>query len=162
MCYLAQIQPGQIILDPLGGVGTIAIEGSLTYKNSLFISGDINNKEIDRARTNISNIGVYGNVCALRLDATTLPFKDKSIDTIISDLPFGRRHGTKKSNLILYPSIFKEFIRTVKSGGLILVLTTAKGIMKDIIEQFKENLILKELRTINNGYLAELYILLNQ
>jgi len=44
-------------------------------------------------------------------DATRLPFRDASVDAVLSDLPFGRKHGLKDT---LYAEVLRECRRVLK------------------------------------------------
>ena len=60
----------------------------------------------------------------LQLDVTSLPFRHDSIDVIVSDLPFGRRHGSKKVNSTLYPALLRDMGRVARVGSARAVLLT--------------------------------------
>lgn len=79
-----------------------------------------------------------------------MPFHNASIDKIVSDIPFGKRHGKRFDNRTLYPVLFKEWGRITKPEvcslilhlsdtnisafqGLCVILTTNTKIMTNIL-----------------------------
>jgi tRNA G10 N-methylase Trm11 len=40
-------------------------------------------------------------------DATRLPLRDRSVDVVVSDVPYGKRHGSKEDNRRLYPHLLE-------------------------------------------------------
>jgi len=55
-------------------------------------------------------------------DVGALPLRDASVDAVVSDLPFGKRHGSKGGNKILYPKLIAELTRVCKVGGIFTFL----------------------------------------
>ena len=64
---------------------------------------------IDRTGKNISGLSALmklpaePKVDAFKWSALVPCLKDNSVDVIISDLPFGKRSGSKADNRVLYP-----------------------------------------------------------
>lgn len=71
----------------------------------------------------------------IQWDATLLPLHAGSIDALISDIPFGIRHGSHKTNIKLYPQILKEFWRVLANNGRCLLLTSERDYMNQLLEQ---------------------------
>ncbi|PNF19679.1 hypothetical protein B7P43_G16060 [Cryptotermes secundus] len=92
ICYnmlrLGRPKVGDIIIDPLCGGGSIPIEGSLAFKNSYFICGDIHEKAVNRTQCNLDHLecGTQSYVDVLHWDATNLVLRDSSVDIIVTDL----------------------------------------------------------------------------
>jgi len=82
LCQYADIAPGDIVLDPLGGVGTICIEGSQVFDKAFFLSGDISKKYVESARTNVQDFASGGNAAAIVWDSTDLPIADGSVGNV--------------------------------------------------------------------------------
>ena len=53
--------------------------------------------------------------------------RDNSVDVIISDLPFGKRSGSKADNRVLYPRTLNAMARLVKPATGRAVLLTQVG-----------------------------------
>ncbi|RUS21428.1 hypothetical protein BC937DRAFT_92708 [Endogone sp. FLAS-F59071] len=57
---MANPQPGDIVLDPCCGVGTIPIEGAYAYPNSLFIGSEVYGPAVcESARANVRHAKLY-------------------------------------------------------------------------------------------------------
>lgn len=69
-------------------------EGSIAYPYAYFLSGDNNLPALKGAQTNIANHVKSANCHLIQWDVRKLPLKDGVVDVIISDLPFGHKHGT--------------------------------------------------------------------
>ncbi|ETN69218.1 hypothetical protein NECAME_05323 [Necator americanus] len=138
---------GDVIVDPMCGGGSIPLEGALAFPGCLFIGADIHPKALERC---IENMGIDGNltfsgtpsasevnceeqllqvaseVAFLKCDAVELPFRESSVDAIVTDLPFGKKIGSIVDNRILYPRLLVEWERVVKPSGRLVVMTHDK------------------------------------
>lgn len=122
ICYnmlrLCDPKPGDIVVDPLCGGGSIPIEGALEFPQSFFIGGDIHEKAITRTGMNVKDLpsrwGRSLKIDAVWWDATNLPFRNNSVDIFVTDLPFGKRSGSKSNNKVLYKKLLNELARTAR------------------------------------------------
>lgn len=131
ICYnmlrLADIQIGDIIVDPMCGSSAISIEASINWPNTFNIGGDISSKALDHA---IENVKAYNKVEIIKHDATKLSFKTGSVDVFITDFPFGKRLGSKFNNKKLYLSTLLELARCARNeSGRAIILTQDKNNM---------------------------------
>lgn len=167
MLKLADIQPGDVVCDPMCGGGSIPIEAVLNWPICAHLCGDNHEMAPPRTLANVQSVtgqqadkrkrlplDIYQwNVC-------NLPLKSDSVDVFISDLPFGKKSGSKHENWNLYPKALEEMARVccAKSGRAVL-LTQDKRVMGQVLnktEQWKKVLTL----WINMGGLkAGLYVL---
>jgi len=142
MLQLANIQPGDIVVDPMCGGGSIPIEGAISFQSGFQICGDNHEKAIYRATENfkalseslteLSGSKLCKNLPAdvMSWDVTRIPLRDNSVDVFVTDLPFGKRSGTKADNRVLYPKIMSSMARVVKANtGRAVVLTQDKNSM---------------------------------
>ena len=53
MLELADIQPGEIVVDPMCGGGSIPIEGAVAFKNGFFLAGDYHDLASQRTGNNL-------------------------------------------------------------------------------------------------------------
>uniref|UniRef100_A0A8D8WKS4 THUMP domain-containing protein 3 n=1 Tax=Cacopsylla melanoneura TaxID=428564 RepID=A0A8D8WKS4_9HEMI len=133
---LASPSSGDIFLDPMCGGGTIPIECALSYPNVHFLSGDINEKLVVKTQGNVShnstkvkrNLGVSPLVC----NGRHLCFKPACIDGVVTDLPFGKRVGSKSNNFLLYRLFLIEIGKVVrpKVGRAILLTSDRKHLIQ--------------------------------
>nr|XP_020463498.1 THUMP domain-containing protein 3 [Monopterus albus] len=137
LCYgmlrLCKPQASDIILDPMCGTGAIPLEGAIEFNSSFYIAGDNNDMAVNRTVNNICHIqkrrADKGSASGLpidtvRWDLCNLPIKTSSVDIIITDMPFGKRIGSKKRNWDLYPSCLREMARVSRPGSGKAVLLT--------------------------------------
>ena len=95
-----------------------------------------------------------------RWDVCNLPLKSNSVDVFISDLPFGKKSGSKHENWELYPKALEEMARVcVAESGRAVLLTQDKRVMGQVLNrsaQWKKDVTL----WINMGGLkAGIYVL---
>ncbi|MGH7918086.1 MAG: methyltransferase domain-containing protein, partial [Candidatus Binataceae bacterium] len=62
-----------------------------------------------------------------------IPLNDGAVDKLVSNLPWGIRHGSHEDNRRLYPRLFEEFRRVVRKGGLMVLLTGESALMRSMI-----------------------------
>ncbi|XP_043604868.1 THUMP domain-containing protein 3-like isoform X2 [Bombus pyrosoma] len=93
VCYnllrLAHPNPGDIIIDPMCGSGSIPIEAALVYSQSYIIGGDNHPKAVHNTKSNI--------------EASSSKY-----------MPFGKRSGRMLDNRILYKQFLIELGRIMK------------------------------------------------
>ncbi|XP_036187960.1 THUMP domain-containing protein 3 isoform X1 [Myotis myotis] len=138
MLRLCAPQPSDIIVDPMCGTGAIPIEGATEWSNCFHIAGDNNPLAVNRAANNISSLLTKSQIKegklswglpidAIQWDICNLPLRTGSVDIIVTDMPFGKRMGSKKRNWNLYPACLWEMSRICKPGtGRAALLTQDK------------------------------------
>ncbi|CAJ1050988.1 THUMP domain-containing protein 3 [Xyrichtys novacula] len=137
LCYgmlrLCKPQVSDIILDPMCGTGAIPLEGAIEFNSSFYIAGDNYDMAVNRTVNNICHIqkrraekgGASGlPIDTVRWDLCNLPMRTSSVDIIITDMPFGKRMGSRKKNWDLYPSCLREMARVCRPGSGKAVLLT--------------------------------------
>ncbi|XP_069822754.1 tRNA (guanine(6)-N2)-methyltransferase THUMP3 [Dendropsophus ebraccatus] len=134
MLRLCDLEPSDVVIDPMCGTGAIPIEGVSEWPACFFIAGDNNMNAVNRTASNIGSLlrKQQGIDCApqgLPIDTTHwdishLPLRSGSVDVIITDMPFGKRIGSKKKNWDLYPACLREMSRVCRAGTGRAVLLT--------------------------------------
>ncbi|PIO73722.1 hypothetical protein TELCIR_04296 [Teladorsagia circumcincta] len=119
---------GDVVLDPMCGGGSIPLEAALAFPGCLFIGADIHPKALERCLQNVQHciaelLQSGSELAFVSCDAVNLPFSESSIDSIVTDLPFGRKIGSVNDNRILYPQLLVEWERVVKPNGRLVVMT---------------------------------------
>lgn len=132
-------KPGQILWDPLCGVGTVPIEAAEAWPSLYVYGSDISEEAIVEAKRNFDyarDTGLKHHVEFLTMDVRNLP--SNSVDIICSDLPFGHRHGSLKSMRALYPVVVKSIGNCLKRGGIACLLTKGRKPLQGLIEKHEE------------------------
>ncbi|NXT68227.1 THUM3 protein, partial [Chaetops frenatus] len=138
MLRLCDPQPTDIIVDPMCGTGAIPIEGAAEWPYCYHIAGDNNPQAVKRAANNICSLlrkneskdssaalGVPLDI--IQWDICNLPLRTGSVDVVVTDMPFGKRIGSKKKNWDLYPACLMEMGRICTPGtGRAVLLTQDK------------------------------------
>jgi 23S rRNA G2445 N2-methylase RlmL len=127
---LANPKPGQVILDPTCGAGTILAElvdfgrrtvSSPSVKEMLLLGGDIDLKALRTARSNLAR---HSPSSLLQLDATRLPLQDRSVDCVISNPPFGIQLNRPEGIRVLYTRLAAELDRVLRPHGQAVLLVS--------------------------------------
>ncbi|XP_023333810.1 THUMP domain-containing protein 3 [Eurytemora carolleeae] len=136
MVRLAKVKVGEIVLDPMCGGGSIPLEGSQMDSHAFYLGGEIHDKAIMRTRNNLTDLCArmdlkHGTkMDCLQWSALNPCLRDNSVDVIITDLPFGKRSGSKADNRVLYPQTLKAMARIVRpETGRAVLLTQDKTSM---------------------------------
>eukprot|EP01088_Endostelium_zonatum_P017609 TRINITY_DN5276_c0_g1_i4.p1 TRINITY_DN5276_c0_g1~~TRINITY_DN5276_c0_g1_i4.p1 ORF type:complete len:480 (+),score=130.26 TRINITY_DN5276_c0_g1_i4:77-1516(+) len=129
LVWIAKIQPGDIVFDPMCGVGSIPLHVQEQFGNKVWvIGGDIGEKELRKCVEN-----VQGKVEWVRWDVGRMGVRNGIVDVVVSDLPFGVRSGKKRDNKELYSRLLREWGRVVREGGKVVMITADKEVMDECL-----------------------------
>ncbi|XP_067948668.1 THUMP domain-containing protein 2-like isoform X2 [Watersipora subatra] len=126
MVLLASIQPGEIVLDPLCGVGALLLEAANICPHAFYVGMDIDQSQINKAMLNVEHyqeIAANTSIQLVRGDAQGIPLVHGTIDVILTDLPFGQKHRVPSSLSALYEQSCVEFNRLLSKQGRAVILT---------------------------------------
>jgi 23S rRNA G2445 N2-methylase RlmL len=121
MLRLLGIEPGQSLLDPCCGAGTILIEAGKSV--ATVRGGDIDPSAVSAARMNATAAGSAASIDVW--DARALPIPDGSIERIVSNPPWGRQAPISGGLPLFYRDLCAEMRRVLAPGGRIALLTNA-------------------------------------
>lgn len=114
---VANLQPGQQVLDIAGGTGDLSRAFARKVgPTGLVFHTDINEAMLRTGRDRLTNEGL--NLPTLVCDAEKLPFRDGSFDLV--SVAFGLRNMTHKDQAL------REMCRVLRPGGKLLVLEFSK------------------------------------
>jgi tRNA (guanine6-N2)-methyltransferase len=133
MVRLVEIKPGQVVLDPMCGAGTIlaeVLEWARHYDERLgkVLGGDIEKSAIRAAEPNLRRLG---EVELTKWDARALPLADESVDRILCNPPFGKQLSRPEEIGPLYRESLREWNRVLRPRGRAVVLAGDQAALRD-------------------------------
>lgn len=137
MVRLANPRPGQVILDPMCGAGTILAESVDFWRRSSSSSspeklrvwgGDI---ELQALRTARSNLTRQGARPLVRWDVRRLPLESSSVDCVISNPPFGIQLNRPEGIRAFYGRLAVELDRILRPQGQAVLLVSDFDALKE-------------------------------
>lgn len=149
MAFIAQPACGELLYDPMCGVGTVPIEASYLDPMTICCGSDISPLAIQHFSNNAARAGLETK--AFICDSIRSPVKSEAVDIIICDLPWGRRSQlySMTTEQPSYKQVLAEYSRILKKGGRMVLLTEES----DALIQTLADSPLKE----KNRYLISLY-----
>ncbi len=130
LAWLSSPRDDDVVLDPLCGAATVLIERAHLGRYAMLLGGDSDRETLEAAR---ENVGPRYKPIELKLwDAVALPLRDSSVTKIVTNLPWGIRHGSHAENRRLYPRLLAEFARVLKPDGVMVMLTAEARLMREL------------------------------
>jgi tRNA (guanine10-N2)-dimethyltransferase len=114
---IARARSGDILLDPFCGTGGILIEADLLGMHA--IGSDFDPLMIDGCRRNLQSASL------MLADAAHLPFADHSLDSVVTDFPYGQSVCIRKADSMdqLYAASIEEIRRVLRPGRRAVIVT---------------------------------------
>jgi 23S rRNA G2445 N2-methylase RlmL len=120
---------GEVLLDPFCGAGTILVErGLLVPPAGRLVGSDVSITAREAAAANAAMVGVP--IELHDWDATALPLAAASVDTIVTNPPYGQRYGEAAALPRLYGGFLAEAARVLRGHGRCVVLTSEAALME--------------------------------
>ncbi|NWV81978.1 THUM2 protein, partial [Dasyornis broadbenti] len=121
MASLAEISAGALVLDPMCGLGTILLEAAKEWPEACYWGADISDSQLEGADENIRTSGLMDKIELLKASVKALPLPSESFDSIISDIPFGKKFKITNDAQLL-PNTLQEMERVLRAGGTLVLL----------------------------------------
>ncbi len=116
---VANVRPGQAVLDLAGGTGDLTKKfARLVGPQGKVVLADINASMLAKGRARLIDEGIIGNVEYVQADAENLPFDDNTFHCIT--IAFGLRNVTN------IDAALQSMLRVLKPGGQLCVLEFSK------------------------------------
>ncbi|MEM2933622.1 MAG: methyltransferase domain-containing protein [Methanocellales archaeon] len=117
---ISGVKSGELLLDPFCGAGGILVEAGLA--GARVIGSDFQSKMARGAKLNLDFYGA--NYYLLISDACNLPLKNKCIDAIVTDPPYGRSARIEARDIEdLYNRSLLEMHRVLKENKIAVVVS---------------------------------------
>ena len=162
------LECGDIFCDPMVGCGTIGEVAAETNQSKIFcIVGDIDQNNVEKAYDNKSlKKNTSTMIDVIQWDASNLPLRDGVIDKMCTDLPFGKRCGSKTNNYNLYPQFLVDAARVLnhQNGRATLLSADRRTLPRAVDLAAGQKPFFKKQRnfTINVGGLDALTLVLKK
>ena len=126
MLACSAASPGERLLDPCCGAGTILIEA--LHGGLSVVGGDQAPAALAAATANLCAAG--RTVALSRWDLTALPLADGSIDRVVTNLPWDRQVALTAQLEDFHRRACHEIARVLRPGGSATVLTTHPDLVR--------------------------------
>ncbi len=135
MVRLAGAAPGDVVLDPMCGAGTIIAEQIELSKQRRagrieVIGGDIDKNALRAAAANLKRVGP---ALLAHWDAKRLPLAENTVDRVICNPPFGKQLASPEEIGPLYRGLIRESHRVLKDGGKAVLLVSEMKPLREAI-----------------------------
>lgn len=154
---LAKIQPGQTVLDPFCGAGTLLVLAGEMAEPGQLVGAELQARWLALAAENRTRRQVPASL--VRADARRLPFAAGRVDRVLANLPFGKRVGSHRVNEDLYPDALREIARVLPGGGRAVLLTEDKRLFEQTVQRTPLLRVIKEVVLTRGGIHPSVYVL---
>jgi tRNA (guanine6-N2)-methyltransferase len=153
---LAKLQPGDRVLDPFCGTGTL-LAAAASADSLTVLGSDIDPRAIAMARSNLDGLKVSAHLTVASAEHLEQP--DRSIDRVIANLPFGKLVGSHTGNTRLYPAALREIARVLQPTGRAALLTDDKRLFEAAVAGTKSLKIVRRRMLTYGGVTPTAYVL---
>ncbi|XP_066538360.1 THUMP domain-containing protein 2 [Hoplias malabaricus] len=122
MTSLCPLQETSVILDPMCGVGTILLEAAQECPNAVFIGMDSEVDQLQKAAENVDCACLGSRILLVKSSCMAIPLQAGSVDTVLCDVPFGRKFSCSTDMTTALPQILTEMERVLREGGSLILL----------------------------------------
>jgi len=135
---LAQIQAGTLVVDPMAGIGGLAIEAFKLHSNCSVVAIDCSVHQVNTLSEKLANSGVAYGVSVLRGDAGILPLRTGSIERFVTDMPWGKKFVCDLGRYGCLEEVYKvaltEMGRVAAQGAIASILVMKPSLVMAAIE----------------------------
>ena len=160
MIRLAKIEPGQLVVDPFCGAGTLLVYAAEMARPGRLVGLDVQARWLRMAAENLTRRG--GAASLVRADAAHLPLGTGTAHRVVANLPFGKRVGSHRVNEALYPAALAEIARVLPGGGRAVLLTDDKRLFRETVQRTRLVRVVKEVVLARGGLHPSVYVVVKR
>jgi len=162
MLRLSGARDGDMILDPMCGGGTVAIEAAHLFPTANIVCMDVNPLHVRGAILNALAARVYNRITFMVGDARRLDeiMEPGSVDVIVSNPPYGIRLGSPSEVRALYRSFIRTLPTVLRPGGRATLITTESTFV--IKEAKRRGMLVTHIRKVRHGDLWATILILER
>ncbi len=158
MCELAEISKADVVLDPFCGGGTIPISAAVYFNPKKVLASDLSGNAVDITIRNFKAAKVQKfKYNVFRSDVAQLKLQKDYVTKVITNLPFGVRTGDHDTNIQAYKSLANKMKSVLKQGGLLVMLTQEKELVREYFSD-KNFQLINEFDVKQGGLIPAIFI----
>ncbi|MCX9013611.1 MAG: TRM11 family methyltransferase [Candidatus Methanoperedens sp.] len=147
-------KPGKYLLDPFCGTAGVLVEAGLMGIN--VIGGDVQRKLLLGAKMNLEHY--ITDFSLMYQDACRLSLKDESIDSVVTDPPYGRSALIEAVSIEhLLEESLKEIYRVLKTGKRAIFISQRP--VEDVIKHTGFRIAQMHLQRVHKSLTRHIYVL---
>jgi hypothetical protein len=120
LAFMGGPRPGDTILDPVCGTGTLLAEAHAYAPDAALLGVDRDRDALAAARRNLAHVP---NVELIHGDSTDAGLPTRSTSLFLANLPFGKQFGDRRTNPALYRDLLAELRRLAAPAARAVLLT---------------------------------------
>jgi tRNA (guanine6-N2)-methyltransferase len=155
LARLAKLRPGHRVLDPFCGTATL-VTAAADAADVVAFGSDHDPVAIALARKNLTRTGVSAELSVA--SAERLEHADRSIDRVLSNLPFGKLVGSHSGNRQLYPAALREIARVLHPKGRAVLMTDDKRLFEEAVQRTRGLKIVRRRLLAYGGVTPTVYV----
>jgi tRNA (guanine6-N2)-methyltransferase len=138
MVRLAGAAPGEVVLDPMCGAGTILAEQIELSKARKAGRVEVwgGDRDMNMLRAAASNLHRVGPALLAHWEAGRLPLASGSVDRVVCNPPFGKQLSSPEEIGPLYRAAVREVHRVLKPGGKAVLLVSEPDALRAAVKPF--------------------------
>jgi len=130
MLHSAKIRKHGVIADLFGGWGAIAAAAAESGRCKKIYTGDI---DVECVRYQKARLRRWSNCVAQKWDARRLPLEDASVDSVVTDPPWGEYAEIEAQQF--YDEFLREAARILRADGSLVFLSSAESEARQSLEK---------------------------
>ena len=155
MCFAANLQPGEVVWDPVAGTGTLLREAAELMKDSVLVGSDVDAQALEIARAALPQNAPVSLFCA---DSAALDLQRSDLTLTLANLPFGKQFRSGEGNAVLYENLLRRSLMHCAPGWRACLLTSDEDALRTAVAEIGALTAEKAGSIRVRGHLAGLFL----